>query len=129
MVALQASEKGSFALWPLRTKGRTVRLNFRTPRSGLIKVEVVRPDGEALGERSCDACDPLSGDRLDQVVTWRGQADVMCLQKRRCSFASNCSEPNSTVYDSPEPALAGSPPRPQTLRFAAGGAGWQEATS
>ena len=76
LVALRASETGSFAIWPLRTEGRTVRLNFQTPMSGLVKVEVVGPDGEALTERSFDACDPLSGDHLDSLVTWHGEADI-----------------------------------------------------
>lgn len=77
LVALRAAETGSFALWPLKTNGRTVHLNFKTPMAGFIKVEVVGQDGDAVPGRSFEECDPLRGNQLDQPVTWRGgEADT-----------------------------------------------------
>jgi len=76
LVALRAETEGSFCTWPLLFEGRTVRLNFRTSMAGYVKVEVVGPDGKVLPGRSFEDCDPLSGDQLDHIATWRGQADL-----------------------------------------------------
>ena len=76
LVALRASEIGSFALWPLETTGRTVHLNFNTALAGYVKVEVVGQDGQSVPGRSFEDCDPLSGDHLDRTVTWHGESGI-----------------------------------------------------
>lgn len=76
LVALEAEIEGSFALWPLKFRGRTAHLNFRTRIPGFIQVEAVGSDGKVLPGRGFDQCDRLNGDFLDQVVTWAGQADI-----------------------------------------------------
>lgn len=75
LVALKAPLEGSFALWPLLFKGRTVHLNFRTTMTGHIQVEALA-DGKVLPGRSFADCDRLAGDALDQLVTWKGQTDL-----------------------------------------------------
>ena len=62
--------------WPLLFTGRSARLNFRTAMTGYVHAEAVDDKGEVLPGRSFADCDHLSGDRLDQPVTWRGQADL-----------------------------------------------------
>ncbi|MGQ9555006.1 MAG: hypothetical protein ACUVX9_02185 [Anaerolineae bacterium] len=76
LVALKARQEASFALWPLIVRGRTVHLNFSTAFAGFVQVEVVGSDGDALPGRSFVDCDYLSGDCLDQVVSWRGETDL-----------------------------------------------------
>jgi len=75
LVALRAREIGSFALWPLKTRGQSVRLNFKTSMTGFVKVEVAS-HGAAVPGRSFEECDPLRGDHLDRPVTWRGTEDI-----------------------------------------------------
>ncbi|MBI4024723.1 MAG: hypothetical protein HY360_07050 [Verrucomicrobia bacterium] len=72
LAALKCPLEGSFALWPLLFRGQTVHLNFRTTMTGYAQVEA-RVDGKTLPGRSFADCDPLSGDHLDQPVTWRGK--------------------------------------------------------
>lgn len=76
LVALEAPVEGSFSLWALKFQGRTVHLNFRTPVTGFVQVEACGPDENVLPGRSFAECDRLSGDHLDHVVTWKGQADL-----------------------------------------------------
>ena len=76
LVALRSEDKGSFALWPLFTKGRNVYLNYQTKATGLIKVEVVGEDGNTVAGRSFDDCDPISGNDLNRLVTWKGDSDI-----------------------------------------------------
>lgn len=76
LVALECPVEGSFALFPLVFKGRTVHLNFRTRPAGYVRVEAVGPDGEVMRGRSFDDCDWLCGDSLGQVISWRGETDL-----------------------------------------------------
>ncbi|MBN1554796.1 MAG: hypothetical protein JXA11_08620 [Phycisphaerae bacterium] len=76
LVALDAKPEGSFALWPLKFQGRTARLNFKTPLSGYVKVEAGDEKGVPFVNRTFDDCDWMTGDHLDQVVTWKGQSDL-----------------------------------------------------
>ena len=76
LVALEAAEEGSFALFPLHFQGRTVHLNFRTAVAGYVQVEALDGDGKPLPGREFADCGHLCGDQLDRVVTWRGQSDL-----------------------------------------------------
>lgn len=76
LVALEAPGEGSFALWPLKVKGRRVRLNCRVRAAGHIRVEAVGPQREALPGRGFAECDAVTGDGCDLPVTWRGEADL-----------------------------------------------------
>ena len=75
-MALKADQVGSFALFPLQVTGRTVHLNFKTTFAGHVRVEAVDAKGQVLPGRSFADCDTLSGDHLDQVVSWHGMADL-----------------------------------------------------
>lgn len=76
LVALEAQIEGAFSLWPLKFRGRTAHLNFRTRIPGFVQVEAVGADGKVLPGRSFDQCDRLNGDFLDHLITWSGQADI-----------------------------------------------------
>jgi hypothetical protein len=71
LCGLQAEYQGEFWTVPVVPAGRQVRLNFRTPMAGMVRVGI-----EGVAGRSVEECDPLVGDRVDQVVTWRGQPEL-----------------------------------------------------
>jgi hypothetical protein len=81
---VHAPEEGLFATPAIRFKGRQLRLNYYTPGSGEVRVEVVgvkswvrkRIQEELIAGRSFADCDPLPGDHLSHTVTWRGQPDL-----------------------------------------------------
>jgi hypothetical protein len=75
LVALRCPLEGSFSLWPLLFKGRSVHLNFRTKMTGTAQVEALA-DGKPLAGRTFADSDPLTGDHLDQVVSWHGETDL-----------------------------------------------------
>jgi hypothetical protein len=76
LVALQAALEGSFALFALHVPRRTVRLNFRTNPAGYVQVEALGRNRQVLPGRSFADCGYLTGNHLDHLVTWRGQADL-----------------------------------------------------
>ncbi|MSS69987.1 MAG: hypothetical protein EXS64_00710 [Candidatus Latescibacteria bacterium] len=71
LCAVQADGDGVFWTAPLLPTGRGLRLNFRTPRGGEMRVGL-----EGVAGRSVDDCDPMHGDDPARKVTWRGQADI-----------------------------------------------------
>ena len=66
--------------------GSELRINFRTKRSGWVKVELVTPPTLPISETKtlegfgADAADVLMGDELDRVVTWNGKSDLSALK-------------------------------------------------
>ncbi len=72
LTALRAEREGQFALYPLHFEGREVVLNFRTRFAGSIQVAA---HGKAC-YRTFEDCDPISGDALEHVVSWKGQTDI-----------------------------------------------------
>jgi hypothetical protein len=71
LCALQADYQGEVWTDPVVPAGRRLRLNFRTPMAGLVRVGV-----EGVAGRSVEDCDPLVGDWTDRVVSWCGQSDL-----------------------------------------------------
>lgn len=73
LTALRADEDACCNLYPLRFQGRKLILNLRTQRAGWIRVGV-RAGDKWL--RKLEDCDYVSGDALDQVVSWKGETDL-----------------------------------------------------
>jgi hypothetical protein len=69
MVALEAKEEGEFTLIPVMPKGRTLKINATTKRTGWVKVEVVGDD-----ERTLEKCKPIMGDAHWTAFTWNGES-------------------------------------------------------
>jgi hypothetical protein len=74
LVALRAREYGTFHTMPIKTRGRHVRLNCRSPLSGMVKAELVGPDFTTVPGRTFDDCDWIAGDHLDRELTWKGES-------------------------------------------------------
>ncbi len=93
LVAWHADDWAEFATTEHDCAGEQLRLNFKTKQPGaFMKVEIVdgilpnRATAELvppLMGYSFDDCDPLSGDHLDAVVTWRGKSDLSALRGKQ----------------------------------------------
>ncbi|MHB0938440.1 MAG: hypothetical protein ACYC6A_18760 [Armatimonadota bacterium] len=87
LVALQADDEGECTLFLPAFTATDLRVNYQTERGGWIRFELSKNEGycppgptHALpGYRFAD-CDPLSGDALNQTVSWRGKTDLSGLK-------------------------------------------------
>jgi len=69
LAAITSEEEGQFVTFDVPVMGRELRLNARTPRAGMIKVELLDQDGRSLND-----CDPIVGDNFAHVVRWKGKS-------------------------------------------------------
>ncbi|MHB0939822.1 MAG: glycoside hydrolase family protein [Armatimonadota bacterium] len=69
LCALTADREGEFQTVPLQPAGKELRVNFRVPRGGDVRIGLVGVDG-----RSAQDCDPMHGDETAKIVTWSGSA-------------------------------------------------------
>jgi len=69
--------------------GRNLKLNFRAPRAGEIRVGVVGKEG-----MSVEDCDPLHGDSMGTIVTWRGYPNANIAEGEAVvlHFSLRCAE-------------------------------------
>lgn len=65
MVALEAEDQGEFAMIPIMPKGRTIKINATTKRTGWIKLDVVGDETRGL-----EQCKPIMGDQFWTTFTW-----------------------------------------------------------
>jgi len=68
LVALVADRKAEFRTPPAVFKGDKLLINCRTRQAGSIRVQV-RSEGKIL--HSFEDCQPITGDFMDHVVTWK----------------------------------------------------------
>ncbi len=67
---------GEFITKPLAFTGSKLELNYSTSAAGQIRVELQDADGKPISGFALDDCDPIYGDHLARVVTWRSNADL-----------------------------------------------------
>ena len=75
--------EGRFTIPTVKRSRDALRLNYKCQPGGHIKVELIRtvpsrihPDADPIPGYSFEDCDLLSGDHLDQPVSWRGSVDL-----------------------------------------------------
>jgi hypothetical protein len=71
MVALEAPDRGQFTLIPVMARGRMLKINAVTKRTGGIWIEVA-----GVESRSFDHCTRIFGDRYWATVDWKGETDL-----------------------------------------------------
>jgi hypothetical protein len=71
LVALAADAEGQFHTFSIPVTGTRLRLNARVRPGGELRVGIL-----GAAARSAADCDPITGDRLDQPVSWRGNANL-----------------------------------------------------
>ena len=93
LVALEAPVEGRVTLVESECQGRELTLNFQTQREGgWIKVELVEPPNSpatpvrAFPGFGLEEADPLVGDELSRVVSWKGKSDLSSLKGRKVAI-------------------------------------------
>ncbi|HGJ64427.1 TPA: hypothetical protein ENS27_03430 [bacterium] len=84
LACVEATGDGFFATPIIKFKGRQLKLNLKTAFIGEVRVEVVgisnwvhkKKKEELITGHSFDDCDPISGDHLSHIVTWKGNPDL-----------------------------------------------------
>mgnify|MGYP000672151490 CR=1 FL=1 len=75
-------EGGEFVTPPLVFGGRRLVLNVKTTAGGHVRVELQDADGRPISGFTAEGCDPINGDYIRKVVTWRGREDLSALRGR-----------------------------------------------
>jgi hypothetical protein len=70
---------GQFVTRPLVFQGDRLVLNYATSAAGSVRVELEDESGSPLPGFAADDMEPLYGDELDAVVTWKSGADLASL--------------------------------------------------
>lgn len=82
---------GEFTTVPLIFSGGQMTLNVDANGGGSVRVEVLPASGLAFEGFSAGDCDPISGNFIQTVVSWRGQQDLSALAGKpvRLRFVMN----------------------------------------
>lgn len=79
-VSLRAKGKqGEMITKPLTFEGKTLRLNLKTARSGMVKVELQDANGKAINGFALEDCQALKGDAIGMEARWKDGADLSSL--------------------------------------------------
>lgn len=84
LACIEAKEERFFATPVIKFKGRHLKLNVKTSKTGNVRVEVIgikswihkKKVEELIPGRSFEDSDPIEGDHLSHVVTWKGDPDL-----------------------------------------------------
>lgn len=75
--SLDAGEKTGIILTKKLAKtAGPLRLNYQCRAGGSIRVETLDAEGKPLSGYTRDDCKPLTGDNLDQTVTWNNRSEL-----------------------------------------------------
>jgi hypothetical protein len=76
-ISVNAPQQGGELITkPLTFAGSKLMINYSTSAGGQIKVEIQDAPGKPIDDYSLDQADPIIGDRIEQVVLWKGRSDV-----------------------------------------------------
>jgi hypothetical protein len=79
-VSLHAAGAGAeLVTKPLTFAGKQLTLNFATGDAGRLQVEIQDAAGNPLPGYALSDCGLLTGDKIEQVATWKGGSDVSAL--------------------------------------------------
>jgi hypothetical protein len=79
---IEAKAEGQFTIPRIEQTKNELRLNYTCGPGGWVKVELITSTDPPLDQKSIlpgfsfDDCEPLRGDSLDKVVTWKGRSDL-----------------------------------------------------
>ncbi|MEO2023201.1 MAG: hypothetical protein ABGX05_15375, partial [Pirellulaceae bacterium] len=69
-------DQGEFVTKPLKFSGTKLEMNYSTAGAGQLRVELQDADGKPIPGYALDACDPIKGDAISGIVTWKKNSDV-----------------------------------------------------
>lgn len=76
-VSVHAGDPTGFLVTkPFTFRGSKLALNFKTARSGSLRVELQDANGKPLDGFALDDCQPLKGDEIEQSVNWTPGRDL-----------------------------------------------------
>ncbi len=70
------SSGGGLVTKPLTFAGKRLTVNFATSAAGDVRIELQRPDGQAIPGFTLADCQAVFGDELERTVTWSGGSDL-----------------------------------------------------
>ena len=71
-------EGGELTTPPLLFSGNQLLLNIDTGSGGCARVEIQPASGLSIMGFSAGDCDPINGNFIRKVVSWRGKTDLGC---------------------------------------------------
>ena len=77
LVAIEATEEGSFSFPSLTHRITNLYLNFITKPAGEIRVQISNEKGKPVPGYSFSDCTPICGDELRYRVSWRGKTEIL----------------------------------------------------
>ena len=72
-------QEGQLITKPITFTGKQLSLNFATSAAGMLRVEILNPDGTPIPGFTLADCDLIYGDSLDRRVSWKDQTNVESL--------------------------------------------------
>lgn len=76
LTSLEALIEGRCTTVPVTFTGQHLEINTWTRFAGEVRVEVAQLNGEKIPGLTFEECEPVTGDALNQVVTWQGKSDL-----------------------------------------------------
>ncbi|MBN1418117.1 MAG: hypothetical protein JXP34_05035 [Planctomycetes bacterium] len=73
---------GAMTTVPLRFAGKALEINISTSAAGEARVEIQDEARAPIEGRTLSDCDPIIGDAIDRIVTWKGASDVSAVAGR-----------------------------------------------
>jgi len=67
---------GEFVTKPLVFKGKELVINFSTSAAGSVRFEIQNTEGEAIEGFTLADSEDIYGDKIEQVVSWKGGSNV-----------------------------------------------------
>lgn len=88
-VSVHATAEGEMLTRLVKFSGKHLTLNFTTAQQGSVRVEIQDASGQAIPGFALADCRSLSGDAIEQTVSWMKGSDVSSLADRpvRLRFA------------------------------------------
>ncbi len=100
-ISINASyQQGEFLSKTLKFSGNQLELNYSTAGAGQIRVELQDADGNPIPAYTLEDCDPIKGDTIADIVTWKKDSDLSGLTGKavRLRFVMNESDLYSLMF-------------------------------
>jgi hypothetical protein len=80
LVSLDAADKATLVTKPLLLERRQLQLNVKIAEGGAARAAILNESGKPLPGLDLNDCDPLRGDKVRGVVSWKGKSDLASLR-------------------------------------------------
>lgn len=91
-ISVHADANGELLTRPLVFDGKSLVVNYATKPSGSLKVELQDAEGKPIPGFTLADCKTLSGDSIEQAVSWSGDLATLAGKPTRIRFAINAGD-------------------------------------